>query len=183
MKNLNFILDTIQRAGLEVIITGSVALYALGHSQEQPNDLDLLVTKEDSDGVAFNLMVMGFTKTPYGSERPIGFHLWRQYKKGDLKIDLFLVEKAFCDYQKKGDYLYANPGIIWAARGFYAVTSFKQVDQLAKIGYYYGVVELQEEIAKENSSATYASGYTTVSTPRAVESPIKKSWLRRFLRL
>lgn len=157
MKKL--VLKRLRANELKVVVTGSTALYKLGHSTSKPKDLDLLVTVDDSENVCLILQTLGFKESLHFQD-PKGFQLWKQYKLEDNKIDLFLVDEKFADYTKVGKSLYANPAIIWAARGFYAANGVKQRQQLKDAGFWFGKTGATYPVEKAKAlREEYLNGY------------------------
>jgi hypothetical protein len=173
MKDFNeadykFAVDKVSSNGFKVIITGSTALCYLKHGLQEPKDLDLLVIEEDLPGVEKTLECLGYVKTASFPQHA-GFDLRSQLKKGGLKIDLFIVDKSFSDYTKIGRYRFANPAIVWAARGYYLgrYSRKKDMDRFKKLGF------IPNAACAENcSSGDYYHKYGGTVITKAE----KKSW-------
>jgi len=120
---------------ITVMLGGSSSLYVRGLTTKVPGDLDLIVMPNQFQDACKCIEDLGGIIWLDHPES-VGFDLRRQYKIGDEKVDLFIVGMN-PPVDRIGDYYYAKPEMVWAARGYYAGKgSTKYQDQLIDQGFW-----------------------------------------------
>jgi hypothetical protein len=120
---------------ITIMLGGSSSLYVRGLSTKVPGDLDLIIMPNQFQDACTAIEAMGGI---IWLDHPdsVGFDLRRQYKIGDEKVDLFIVGMN-PPVDRIGDYYYAKPEMVWAARGYYAGKGSKKYqDQLIAGGFW-----------------------------------------------